>query len=167
MRFAQGSTPKITYVNKTKFTFNIHYHGLDTVGSIDGTSMELVFGPGTQLGPKVTFQFPKIINNQTLIWFHSHNMFVSMELIYGGILGLIQIVDKPTRWLTKSFEYGKNQILLTALDMDLTSSGTQTFSNLVTDANRSNFTVVNGISALNWYSRSDSAVCQSPPPYHN
>jgi hypothetical protein len=29
---------KITYENKTKFTFNIHYHGLNTVGSIDCVS---------------------------------------------------------------------------------------------------------------------------------
>src|ERR1700689_1475637 len=28
MRFSQGSTPKITYENETRFTFNIHYHGL-------------------------------------------------------------------------------------------------------------------------------------------
>src|SRR5579863_9337819 len=35
MRFPQGSTPKITYKNETSFTFNIHYHGLNTVGSVD------------------------------------------------------------------------------------------------------------------------------------
>ncbi|HLX54398.1 MAG TPA: multicopper oxidase domain-containing protein, partial [Aquella sp.] len=93
MRFAQGSRPKITYHNKTCFTFNIHYHGLNTVGSVDGVASELIFGKGTLLGPKVTFQFPEITNNQTMLWFHSHNMFVSMELIYAGILGLLQITD--------------------------------------------------------------------------
>lgn len=152
MRFLQGSSPKITYKNKTLFTFNIHYHGLNTVGSVDGTSTEIVFGHNTLLGPKVTFQFPEITNNQTLLWFHSHNMFVSMELIYGGIIGLLQIVDKSTEWVTECFQYGDNQILLAALDMDLTSNGAQTFANLVTDENRSNFTVINGISAVNWYS---------------
>ena len=152
MRFPQGSTPKITYENKTRFTFNVHYHGLNTTGSVDGTSMEVVFGHNTLLGPKVTFQFPEITNNQALLWFHSHNMFVSMELIYGGILGLLQIVDKHTEWLTERFRYGDNQILLTALDMDLTSNGTQTFANLVTDENRSSFAVINGTSAVNWYS---------------
>ena len=145
IRFAQGSAPKITYENQTLFTFNIHYHGLNTVGAVDGTSMEAVFGHSTLLGPCVTFQFPKITNNQSLLWFHSHNMFISMELIYGGVVGLLQIVDKSTEWLTKHFEYGNNQILLTALDMDLTSSGTQTFANLITDENRSNFAVINGI----------------------
>lgn len=151
MRFSQGSTPRITYENETKFTFNIHYHGLNTVGAVDGTSMETVFGHSTLLGPKVTFQFPKVTNNQSLLWFHSHNMFVSMELAYGGILGLLQIVDEPTKWLSQDFKYSDNNILLAALDMDLTNSGTQTFANLVSDENRSNFTVINGISAVNWY----------------
>lgn len=157
IRFAQGSRPKITYENKTLFTFNIHYHGLNTTGSLDGTSMEDVFGHNTLLGPKVTFQFPEITNNQSLLWFHSHNMFVSMELIYGGILGLLQIVDRQTEWLTEQFQYGDNQLLLATLDMDLTSDGTQTFANLVTDDNRSNFAIVNGTSVVNWYS------CSSVP----
>lgn len=164
MRFPQGSTPKITYENKTRFTFNIHYHGLNTVGSVDGTSMEVVFGHNTLLGPKVTFQFPEITNNQALLWFHSHNMFVSMELIYGGIVGLLQIVDKRTEWLTKDFQYGDNNILLSALDMDLTSSGTQTSANLVTDENRSNFAVINGVSAVNWYSSESTPFVN--PLYH-
>ena len=156
IRFPQGAKPKITFKNKTKFTFNIHYHGLNTTGSVDGTSMEVVFGHSTQLGPRVTFQFPRITNNQTLLWFHSHNMFISMELIYGGIIGLLQIVDKTSEWLTKTFKYQDNQILLAALDMDLTKHGTQTFANLVVDENRSNFAVINGISCVNWYSSEPS-----------
>lgn len=151
IRFVQGSEPKITYENTTKFTFNIHYHGLNTVGSTDGTSMEIVFGPSTLLGPIVTFQFPKITNNYCLLWEHAHNMFTSMELIYGGIVGLLQITDKQTEWLTKDFKYGDNQLLLLALDMDFTKEGTQTFTNLVSDQNRSCFGVINGTSAVTWY----------------
>ena len=139
----------------------INYHGLNTTGSTDGTSMETVFGPSTLLGPKVTFQFPKITNNSSLLWFHSHNMFVSIELIAAGILGLLQIVDKPTQWLTEEFEYGDNSLLLAALDKDLSSDGTQTFANLVTDENRSSFLVINGTSCVNWYS-SDSANFVNP-----
>lgn len=165
MRFAKGSTPKITYENNTIFTFNIHYHGLNTTGSIDGTSMEDVFGPSTQLGPKVTYQFPPITNNQSLIWFHSHNMFISMELAYSGIVGLLQIVDEPTEWLTHDFKYGDNQILLAALDMDFTDKGAQTYANLISGGNRSNFTVINGTSAVNWYS--DEEVPFVNPLYHN
>lgn len=152
IRFGQGSSPIITYENQTLFTFNIHYHGLNTVGGIDGTSMETVIGPSTLLGPKVTFRFPKITNNQSLLWIHTHNMFVSMELIYGGLLGLLEIVDKPTKWLTEDFEYSDNHLLLTAMDMDLSNTGTQTFANLSMDENRSNFAVINGVSVVNWYS---------------
>ena len=151
MRVSKGSKPKITYHNKTLFTFNIHYHGLDTVGSVDGVAMEVVFGHSTLLGPKATFQFPEVVNNQCLLWFHSHNMFISMELIYGGIVGLMQITDRQTRWMDKRFEYQNNQIFLAALDMDLTQTGTQTFENLIKGGNRSCFTVVNGVSAVNWY----------------
>lgn len=165
IRFPQGSHPAITYKNKTLYTFNIHYHGLNTTGIVDGVAMEAVFGKNTLLGPQVTFQFPKITNNQSLLWFHGHNMFVSMELIYGGIIGLLQIVDKQTQWLTDEFIYGDNNILLTALDMDLTDKGTQTFANLVNDENRSTFTVINGISAVNWYS-SDASVPFINSLYH-
>ena len=152
IRFYQGSKPKITYENKTLFTFNIHYHGLNTIGSIDGTSMEIMFGYSTQLGSIVTFQFPEITNNQALLWYHSHNMFTSMELVYGGAFGLLQIIDKKTEWLTEQFVYGDNQILLAACDIDLTNTGTQTNVNLISDQNRSNFTIINGISTINWYS---------------
>src|SRR5437667_56232 len=44
IRFFQGDQPKINYKNKTRFTFNIHYHGLNTTGAVDGTSMESIFG---------------------------------------------------------------------------------------------------------------------------
>ncbi len=156
IRFEKNSEPKITFKNKTLFTFNIHYHGLNSVGSVDGTSMEVVFGKSTQLGPKVTFQFPKITNNQSLLWFHSHNMFISMELIYGGAVGLLQIVDEETEWLSKRFKYGDNNIMLFATDIDFTESGTQTSLNLSVDQNRSAFTVINGVSAINWYTKKSS-----------
>jgi FtsP/CotA-like multicopper oxidase with cupredoxin domain len=165
MRFARGQTPKISYENTTLFTFNIHYHGLNTTGSLDGTSMEDVFGHSTKLGPKVTFQFPLITNNQSLIWFHSHNMFISMELAYSGIVGLLQIVDEQTSWMNQQFKYGDNQILLAALDMDLTENGTQTYDNLIVGGNRSNFTVVNGVSAVNWYTHDEVKFVE--PLYHN
>ncbi len=153
IRFKRGSKPKITYRNDTKFTFNIHYHGLNTVGSIDGTAMELLFGNSTMLGPEVTLEFPKITNNYALLWFHSHNMFISIELIYAGLLGLLQIVDDESEYLTKNFEYSNNQILLSTLDMDFNEDGTQTSVNLPVDENRSCFSTINGISAVSWYDK--------------
>lgn len=159
IKFSQHSEPKITYENKTKFTFNIHYHGLNTVGSVDGTSMEVVFGESTLLGPKVTFKFPKITNNQSLLWFHNHNMFISMELIYSGAVGLLQIVDKETQWLEERFNYGNNHIMMFALDVDFDEKGIQVNQNLPLDQNRSAFTVINGISAINWYSKKNTPYC--------
>lgn len=168
IKFAQNTEPKITYVNKTKFTFNIHYHGLNTVGSIDGTSMEVVFGESTLLGPEVVFKFPKITNNQALLWFHNHNMFISMELIYSGSVGLLQIVDKETKWLEERFEYKNNHIMMLALDIDFDEKGVQTNQNLPVDQNRSSFTVINGVSSINWYSTSKStSKSKSNEPYVN
>lgn len=156
IKFAQNTEPKLTYVNKTLFTFNIHYHGLNTVGSVDGTSMEVVFGESTLLGPEVEFKFPKITNNQSMLWFHNHNMFISMELIYSGAVGLLQIVDKQTQWLEKRFEYGNNHIMMLALDIDFNEKGIQVNQNLPVDQNRSAFTVINGVSTINWYSSNNS-----------
>src|SRR6185437_1432697 len=103
LSFPQDSNPTITYQNETKFTFNLHYHGLCTDGAIDGPSMESVFGHSTLLGPHVTFSFPKIVNNQALLFYHSHNMFTSMELIAAGLFGLLQITDRATQWLNNIF----------------------------------------------------------------
>src|SRR5581483_6078752 len=50
--------------------------------------------------------------------------------------------------------------------MDLTSSGTQTFANLVAGGNRSNFTVINGTSDVNWYTHGRS-IPYVNPLYHN
>ena len=152
INFEKDSKPKITYKNKTLFTFNIHYHGLNTVGSVDGTSMEVVFGKSTLLGSDVTFQFPKITNNQSLLWYHNHSMFISMELIYSGAVGLLDIVDSRTKWLEERFKYGDNHIMMFASDVDLTDKGIQTNLNLPIDQNRSTFTIINGISTINWYS---------------
>ena len=111
--------------------------------------MEVVFGKSTLLGPNVTFQFPKITNNQSLLWFHSHNMFISMELIYSGAVGLLQIIDEQTKWLCERFKYGNNHLMMIASDIDLTDNGIQTNLNLSLDQNRSAFTVINGITAVN------------------
>jgi FtsP/CotA-like multicopper oxidase with cupredoxin domain len=151
IKFKKNSEPKITYKNKTLFTFNIHYHGLNTVGSVDGTSMEVVFGQSTLLGPEVTFQFPKITNNQSLLWYHNHNMFISMELIYSGAVGLLEIVDSQTKWLEERFIYGDNHLIMFALDIDFKENGIQTNINLPIDQNRSAFTVINGISTICWH----------------
>ena len=145
IRFAQGSRPKITYHNQLRFTLNLCYPGLNVLGSIDDTSMKTILGPSTSSGSTVTVQFPKIINNQTLLWYHGRNLFTSSELISRGALGLVQIVDKNTEWLNNTFEYKNNQIILQLLDVRLATNGTQTCT-----PNGSCFTVVNGVSSISW-----------------
>ncbi len=152
MRFVKGSRPKITYHNDTLFTFNIHYHGLNTDGSTDGVDAELMFGKSTKLGPIATFQLPTITNNQSTLWFHAHNMFLSMEIAYAGVIGMIQVVDCETAWLNRVFKYQDNQLLLQALDVDVDAEGRMTSANLPTDDNRSSFSMINGQCAVNWYS---------------
>jgi FtsP/CotA-like multicopper oxidase with cupredoxin domain len=164
IRFAQNSKPKIIYDNQTLYTTNIHYHGLNIPANIDGVSMEVVFGLNTSLGRSPTFQFPEITNNQCMLFYHSHNMFVSIELIISGILGILDITDKPTKWLTEKFEYGDNQISLAALDMDFTDKGIQIKDNIVKGDSRSCFTVINGISCINWYK--DGPAPFVNPMYH-
>lgn len=164
IRFPQGSKPKITYDNQTLYTTNIHYHGLDIPANLDGVSMEVVFGLNTSLGRTPTFQFPEIVNNQCMLFYHSHNMFVSIELIVAGILGILDITDKPTKWLTKKFEYGDNHLSLAAIDMDFTDKGIQTRNNLIKGDSRSCFTVINGISCVNWYK--DRSAPFVNPMYH-
>ena len=153
--FYKNGTPTIVFNNTTDFTFNIHWHGLATNGSIDGVSEELVFGKSTQIGPQTTLRFPLIVNNQSLIWYHAHNMFISLNFIYGGLHGLVIIKDAMTKWLSDAFVYNDgrndNHILLTLNDIDLDQDGAQTSSNLIVDQNRSCFTLVNGRSVVSWY----------------
>ena len=163
IKFEKNSEPKINWINETLYTFNIHYHGLNTVGSIDGTSMELVFGKSTLLGSDVTFQFPKITNNQSLLWYHNHSMFISMEFIYSGALGLLQISDNETKYLDEKFIYGNNHLMMFASDIDITNNSVQTNLNLPTDQNRSAFTAINGINAIDWYSNKSNSNSNSNP----
>jgi FtsP/CotA-like multicopper oxidase with cupredoxin domain len=153
----KGSTPKISFNNLTDFTFNLHFHGLATNGFIDGVSEELVFGKSTIIGPQTNLDFPLIVNNQALIWYHSHNMFTSINLIYGGLVGLMLIEDSVTKWLSEKFIYQNNHVLLQFNDIDLDEEGIQTPANLVVDQNRSCFTLVNGKSVVNWYTDNGKA----------
>jgi hypothetical protein len=91
-------------------------------------------------------------------------MFISIELIAGGIFGVLQITDKITSWLNEEFKYGDNHIILASVDMDFNSDGTRTQANIPTDENRSCFTVINGTSAVECYS--SEIVPYVNPLYH-
>lgn len=155
-RLKRNTKPRIKFINETKFTFNLHLHGLNTASATDGATMEVYFGPKTRIGRVLNMQYPTINNNSTLLWIHAHNCFLTMEFIYSGIAGLVQIVDDISAQVTDMFQYGDNHLMLICNDMDLDEKGTSTFSNLITDENRSCFTVINGLSSVNWYSSSSN-----------
>jgi FtsP/CotA-like multicopper oxidase with cupredoxin domain len=157
--FTRGKAPLINFVNDTKFTTNVHFHGLVNTGLIDGASAFGVFGPSTSLGTSVSIQLPIIQNNSALCWYHSHNKFMDAELVYTGIVGSIIITDDISKPFTDSYIYGDNHIVLNCLDMDFDSNGRQIFGNLApVEPNRSCFTVINGISTIQWYTEPSISV---------
>jgi len=165
--FPQGIAPLINFINSTKFTTNIHFHGMVNTGLVDGASAFGVFGPSTTLGTNVNIQLPIVKNNSALLWYHSHNKFRDVELIYAGMAGTILITDTVSQPLTNLFTYGNNHIVLNCLDMDLNSDGTPTFANLPVHSNRSCFTVINGISTVQWYTDPVKKVPYSNMLTHN
>lgn len=151
-RFKRGQKPHVKIINKTGFTFNLHWHGLNTTADVDGASTEVVFGKTTKIGTKLDLNFPTINNNSALLWLHAHPMFTETPLLTAGLKGLVDIVDDASSTVTDEFKYGDNRLLLVYEDMDLNKDGTFSFANLTTDENRSCFGVVNGVSCINWYS---------------
>lgn len=156
-RFKRGQKPIVKFINKTGYTFNLHWHALNTTADVDGASTEVVFGVTTKIGTKINLNFPTINNNSALLWLHAHPMFTEINYIYAGLNGLVDIVDDESKSITDKFKYGDNRIIFKYQDIDLNSDGTFTSANLSTDENRSCFGAINGISCINWYSSVESA----------
>jgi len=165
--FPQGSAPLINFVNNTKFTTNLHFHGVINTGLTDGGTSFAAFGPSTSLGTSVDIQLPIIRNNSALLWYHSHSKFRDVELVYSGLFGSIIITDKISKPLNDMFIYGDNYLVLNCLDIDLDSNGCQTFSNLTVKLNRSCFTSINGVSTIQWYTDPLTSVPYSNILSHN
>ena len=70
-RFKRGTKPHVKFINNTDFTFNLHWHGLNTTADVDGASTEVVFGPTTKIGRVLDLNFPEINNNSALLWLHA------------------------------------------------------------------------------------------------
>jgi FtsP/CotA-like multicopper oxidase with cupredoxin domain len=162
--FPKESAPLINFINNTHFTSNLHFHGLVNTGLVDGSSTFGVFGESTLLGTNVNIQFPVIKNNSAFTWYHSHAMFRSVQLAVAGLVGGLIITDTISKPLTDLFIYGDNYATLVCLDVDLDAIGCQTFENLTLDVNRSCFTIVNGVSTVQWYRDPDQ---NTTIPYTN
>lgn len=74
-RFRQGRPANVKFKNNTGYTFDIHWHGLNTPADTDGASDVTSFGIGTKIGNEANINLPAITNNSSLIWVHSHPMF--------------------------------------------------------------------------------------------
>ena len=165
--FPQGSAPLIKFINNTKFTTNLHFHGLINTGLVDGASSFEIFGPSTYIGNTISIQLPIIRNNSALTWYHAHPMFRSVELALAGLIGTVLVTDKISQPLNNLFTYGDNHIVLTCTDIDLQENGCPTFGNITVDVNRSCFTMINGISSVQWYTDPNESVPYSNINYHN
>ena len=152
-RFKRGTKPKFTFINKTGFTFDLHWHGLNITADIDGASGEVEFGENTKIGTKLELNFPVINNNSCMLWVHAHPMFRSATFVYTGVHGLVDIIDEQSKIMQEIFKYGDNHIMLAYQDIDLNSDGTYNYKGLYTSTGRSCFGLLNGTSCVNWYSQ--------------
>ena len=152
LKFRQGQNPHLIFRNLTHFSFDLHWHGLNTTGDVDGATGVVEFGPGTKIGKTFDVTFPTIHNNSCLLWYHAHPMFLSSRLVYAGVYGLLLIEDKISQKVNSQFELGKNYFPLVYEDMDFHADGTFDSSNIYSDGNRCCFGLINGISCVNWYS---------------
>jgi FtsP/CotA-like multicopper oxidase with cupredoxin domain len=155
-KFKKGQPVNLKFENKTGYSFDLHWHGLNTTANVDGASTETEFGVDTKIGTNLMLAIPKITNNSALLWVHAHPMFTASAYVYSGVFSLVDIVDDESECITKLFDYGDNHIALVYEDLEFNSDGTSNSQNLYTDAERSNFGVINGISCINWHSNKPS-----------
>ena len=150
-RFKKGQKVHLRFTNETGFSFDLHWHGLNTTGDLDGASTPLEFGNATKIGTELTLNFPKITNNSSLLWVHAHPMLISSLFVYSGVYGIVDIIDDISKNVDEIFEYGNNRLILAYQDVDFNSNGSLNNTNLYTEAARSCFGLINGISCVNWY----------------
>lgn len=150
-KFKQGKRVKVRFTNRTGYSFDLHWHGLNTSPNNDGASEVLSFGVDTAIGEVYKQTLPAITNNSCLLWVHAHPMFIASAFVYTGIYGPIIITDEVSKHITDLFDYGDNYIPLIYEDVDFDSGGRLDNRNLYTDAARSTFGLINGISCINWY----------------
>lgn len=159
-RFKRGATANVTFSNKTGYSFDLHWHGLNISADIDGASGEVEFGVDTKIGTELVIPFPKFNNNSCMEWYHAHPMFISSLFVYGGVYGLVDIVEDNTKFLTDNFEYGNNHLMIAYQDLDLNPDGTMTNVNVYTFG-RSCFGAINGTNCVNWYQSENVAYVEN------
>jgi len=150
VRIKRGKKYQITFTNKTGYSFNLHWHGLNNPADVDGASTEVIFGDKTEIGPKIDIIMPNIDNNSAFLWFHAHPMFDLSPYFYNGIVGGINLVDDYSSKMQTFFRYPDNEIFLIYQDFEFNPDGTSNVKNLYSYPWRSCFGVINGQSCINW-----------------
>lgn len=149
-RMKKGDQYTLIFNNYTGYSFNLHWHGLNTSGYVDGSSYFNQFGINTKIGGRIEINFPNITNNSGLLWVHAHPMFNSSDYIYSGIIGTLEIIDDISSVVNDLFYYGDNQIPIIYKCIDLNENGTVNNANLYTVAWRGTFGLINEYSSINW-----------------
>ena len=163
-RFKKNLPVKLQFTNTTGYTYNLHWHGLNTTADIDGATAQAEFGIGTKYGTTYTMEQPPITNNSSLTWVHAHPMFRSSDFLSSGIFGSVDIIDDESRHINENFTYGENYLILEYMDIELDPlNGTLQKTNQYTDFFRAKHGQINGISAVGWEGDNQSFV---NPLYH-
>jgi hypothetical protein len=155
-RFKKGSNVTVEVTNNTGFTYDWHWHGLNTPANVDGASQVVEFGNNDYVNGldnhPYTINIPAITNQAGLNWVHAHPMYYSSAQLQMGIFGLIDIVDDITAPVAQDvFTYGDNHLMLWALDNDMNSDGSLDKRNLYVDNTRDNYLIMNGNAVFPWY----------------
>ena len=111
------------YINHTGQMLNIHYHGMNADSNMDGALSEVMFGENTKIGKIWDRGTQKIYNNSGMIVNHPHPMFESSGFVYGGMGGVVKIVDSYSTLLDKYFKLNDNELVLLSEDYDLYENG--------------------------------------------
>ena len=160
-RFKKGVAPTVIVKNQTGFTYDWHWHGLNTPANVDGASQVVEFGNNTYVNgianPDGTFNdytinIPPITQGAGLNWVHAHPMYYSSAQLQMGIFGLVDIVDDITAPVAQDvFTYNDNHLMLWMFDHDVNADGSLDKRNIYVDNSRDTFLMVNNHTCFPWY----------------
>lgn len=150
-RLKRGLPAQLQVTNKTGFSYDLHWHGLNTTGEMDGASQEVEFGNQTAIGPTWNIDLPAITNNSCMQWVHAHPMFYTSMLATMGTFGLVDIIDDISAPVNQDiFTYGDNYVMLYYSDVDVNADGSLDYRNTYIDGWRANYGLINAHLALSW-----------------
>ena len=152
----RGKHMRFRFTNYTGYSTNLHIHGGNVPANMDGATEILSFGIATSVGPVLELNYHPVTNNSSLIWMHSHSMFLENEFVYTGIYGLIVVIDDISEKVNNNFNLYKNYFPLTYECANFHPDGTLDNRNLNVGGERSCFGLIDGTSAVNWTSNKEA-----------